>query len=160
MILLSHSRIGIIIFRPILPRSREFTSFFFGKLLILTTCSAFNSTLINGKGRFPGGPSDVPLAIVNVKQGKRSVLGQVFWVQTFSSVVTTDTDSALFPSLATPALFSPSMAINSPSSKLRVPTFSPYSSIHSKYLPVSAAQTLFLVLLINAKTGQRYSLVV
>ena len=37
-------------------------------------CSAFNSTLINGKGRYPGGP-DVPLAIVNVQQGKRSVLG-------------------------------------------------------------------------------------
>ncbi|KAF8493485.1 laccase [Russula emetica] len=32
---------------------------------------AFNSTLINGKGRYPGGPQDVPLAIVNVKQGKR-----------------------------------------------------------------------------------------
>ncbi|KAI0252565.1 laccase [Lactifluus subvellereus] len=31
---------------------------------------SFNSTLINGKGRFPGGP-DVPLAIVNVQQGKR-----------------------------------------------------------------------------------------
>jgi hypothetical protein len=35
--------------------------------------SAFNSTLINGKGRYPGGPADVPLAVVNVKQGKRSV---------------------------------------------------------------------------------------
>ncbi|KAH9953170.1 laccase [Russula dissimulans] len=31
----------------------------------------FNSSLINGKGRFPGGPSDVPLAIVNVKHGTR-----------------------------------------------------------------------------------------
>ncbi|KAF8474377.1 laccase [Russula ochroleuca] len=31
---------------------------------------AFNSTLINGKGRYPGGP-DVPLAIVSVQQGKR-----------------------------------------------------------------------------------------
>ncbi|KAH9963470.1 Cupredoxin, partial [Lactifluus volemus] len=31
---------------------------------------AFNSTLINGKGRYPGGPS-VPLAVVNVEQGKR-----------------------------------------------------------------------------------------
>ena len=35
--------------------------------------SAFNSTLINGKGRYPGGPSDVPLTIVNVQQGLRSV---------------------------------------------------------------------------------------
>ncbi|KAH9991923.1 laccase 2 precursor [Russula vinacea] len=31
----------------------------------------FNSTLINGKGRYPGGPSNVPLAIVNVIQGQR-----------------------------------------------------------------------------------------
>ncbi|KAH9998717.1 laccase [Russula vinacea] len=32
---------------------------------------AFNSTLINGKGRYPGGPSNVSLAVVNVKQGRR-----------------------------------------------------------------------------------------
>ncbi|KAH9953172.1 laccase [Russula dissimulans] len=32
---------------------------------------AFNSTLINGQGRYPGGPSNVPLAVVNVVQGKR-----------------------------------------------------------------------------------------
>ncbi|KAH9177324.1 laccase [Lactarius sanguifluus] len=31
---------------------------------------AFNSTLINGKGRYPGGPS-VPLAVVNVRQYQR-----------------------------------------------------------------------------------------
>jgi iron transport multicopper oxidase len=31
---------------------------------------AFNSTLINGKGRYPGGPA-APLAIVNVSHGKR-----------------------------------------------------------------------------------------
>ena len=37
-------------------------------------CSAFNSTLINGKGRYPGGPSNVPLAIVNVQHGQRSVI--------------------------------------------------------------------------------------
>jgi iron transport multicopper oxidase len=36
-------------------------------------CSAFKSTLINGKGRYPGGPSDPPLAIVNVQHGLRSV---------------------------------------------------------------------------------------
>jgi len=35
--------------------------------------SSFNSTLINGKGRYPGGPADVPLAVVNVKRGIRSV---------------------------------------------------------------------------------------
>jgi iron transport multicopper oxidase len=31
---------------------------------------AFNSTLINGKGRYPGGPA-APLAVVNVELGKR-----------------------------------------------------------------------------------------
>ena len=36
--------------------------------------SSFNATLINGKGRYPGSPSDVPLAVVGVKHGKRSVL--------------------------------------------------------------------------------------
>jgi hypothetical protein len=35
--------------------------------------SVFNSTLINGKGRYPGGPP-VPLAVVHVEKGKRSVL--------------------------------------------------------------------------------------
>jgi len=34
--------------------------------------SAFNSTLINGKGRYPDGPA-TSLAVVNVEQGKRSV---------------------------------------------------------------------------------------
>ncbi|KAI0269346.1 laccase [Gloeopeniophorella convolvens] len=33
--------------------------------------SAFNSTLINGVGRFPGGPNSSSLAIVNVEKGKR-----------------------------------------------------------------------------------------
>jgi Multicopper oxidase len=32
--------------------------------------SAFNSTLINGKGRYPDGPA-TSLAVVNVEQGKR-----------------------------------------------------------------------------------------
>ena len=35
--------------------------------------SSFNATLINGQGRYPGSPSDVPLAVVGVKHGKRSV---------------------------------------------------------------------------------------
>jgi len=34
--------------------------------------SAFNSTLINGKGRYPDGPA-TSLAVVNVEKGKRSV---------------------------------------------------------------------------------------
>lgn len=34
--------------------------------------SAFNSTLINGMGRYPDGPNS-SLAVVNVEQGKRSV---------------------------------------------------------------------------------------
>jgi Multicopper oxidase len=42
-------------------------------------CSrAFNSTLINGKGRYPDGPSDIPLAVVNVKKGTRSVFMSMF----------------------------------------------------------------------------------
>ena len=55
-------------------------------------CSAFNSTLINGKGRYPGGP-DVPLAIVNVQHGKRSVIYifQCFgYVLTFCATLATD----------------------------------------------------------------------
>jgi len=32
---------------------------------------AFNSTLINGKGRYPDGPSNIALAVVNVVHGKR-----------------------------------------------------------------------------------------
>ena len=34
--------------------------------------SAFSSTLINGKGRYPDGPA-TSLAVVNVVHGKRSV---------------------------------------------------------------------------------------
>ena len=42
--------------------------------------SAFNSTLINGKGRYSGGPA-TELAVVNVVQGKRSVLHlSIVWV--------------------------------------------------------------------------------
>jgi len=36
-----------------------------------TNDSSFNATLINGKGRYPDSPSDVPLAVVGVKYGKR-----------------------------------------------------------------------------------------
>ncbi|KAI0059379.1 laccase [Artomyces pyxidatus] len=32
---------------------------------------AFNSTLINGLGRYSGGPTNAPLAVVNVQRGKR-----------------------------------------------------------------------------------------
>ncbi|KAH9963711.1 laccase [Lactifluus volemus] len=41
--------------------------------LVAPQVPKFNSTLINGKGRYIGGPS-VPLAVVNVKNGLRSVL--------------------------------------------------------------------------------------
>ena len=54
--------------------------------------SAFNSTLINGKGRYPDGPA-TSLAIVNVEQGKRSVFYPVSgYILTFGA--TTATDSA------------------------------------------------------------------
>ena len=39
--------------------------------------SEFNSTLINGKGRYKGGPAS-PFAIVDVKFGLRSVLHSFF----------------------------------------------------------------------------------
>jgi iron transport multicopper oxidase len=42
--------------------------------------SLFNSTLINGKGRYVGGPS-VALAIVNVEQGIRLVLHFHLWIK-------------------------------------------------------------------------------
>ena len=72
----------------------------------------FNSTLINGKGRYPGGPQDVPLAIVNVIHGKRSVPGLAIELTTGLLItVITVIGSASSPSLASPASFSPLMAI-------------------------------------------------
>lgn len=73
---LSRLQIGIITYHTILLRSRGLSCSPFSANLfdVDNLCSAFNTTLINGKGRFPGGPSDVPLAIVNVKQGTRSVI--------------------------------------------------------------------------------------
>ena len=66
-------------FRPKPPSIREFVVFLFSTYFMIfnvdNVCSIFNSTLINGKGRYPSGPSDVALATVNVCQGKRSVLG-------------------------------------------------------------------------------------
>ncbi len=44
--------------------------------------SLFNATLINGKGRYPGGPQNVPLAVVNVVHGNRSVLGLALELKT------------------------------------------------------------------------------
>ena len=40
-------------------------------------CSEYNSTLINGKGRYADGPA-VRLAVVNVAYGLRSVLYVIF----------------------------------------------------------------------------------
>ena len=73
---LSRLQIGTIIFRLKLPESREniFPFLFMVRADHICTGSSFNSTLINGKGRYPGGPQ-VPLAVVNVVQHKRSVLG-------------------------------------------------------------------------------------
>ncbi|KAI9511057.1 laccase 1 [Russula earlei] len=38
---------------------------------VSSAMSQFSSTLINGKGRYPGGPQNVPLAVVNVQSGLR-----------------------------------------------------------------------------------------
>ena len=54
--------------------------------------SAFNSTLINGKGRYPDGPHNTPLAIVNVQHGLRSAfyLFSVWACSDFSYYLATD----------------------------------------------------------------------
>jgi hypothetical protein len=61
--------------------------------------SRFSSTLINGKGRYPDGPS-VPLAFVNVQQGKRSVLPLISRVIILTCIGLTATGSACCLSLA------------------------------------------------------------
>ena len=104
-------RIGITTFRRKVPRSRESD--------LVPQCvgvdiylRAFNSTLINGKGRYPGGPA-APLAVVNVEQGKRSVL--CLFLGFMSDLIgdaTLVTGSAWYQSPATPASSSPLTATN------------------------------------------------
>ena len=43
--------------------------------------SSFDSTLINGIGRYPGGPQ-APFAVVNVIRNRRSVLGLILEIKT------------------------------------------------------------------------------
>ena len=74
MLPLSHLQIGIIFFRPKPPGYCAFFFFHFSLFNDDDICRAFNSTLLNGKGRYPGGPSNVTLVTLNVHQGKRSVL--------------------------------------------------------------------------------------
>ena len=108
-------------------------------------CSAFTSTLINGKGRYLGGPSNISLAVVNVQQGKRSVLCLTLWVWDFSCAVITVTDSGLSPSLATLASFSPLTATKWLWLRLRARMFSLYSSMGSVYLLVRKVQKPFIL---------------
>ena len=70
---LSPLQTGTIIFRRILPEPRKLhvCSFFVRSIDSNGFYSSFNSTLINGKGRYSGGPSNVSLAVVNVKEGLR-----------------------------------------------------------------------------------------
>ena len=67
---LSLLRIGTTIFRRMLPQFRKSN-----ESVRSISCddlySSFNSTLINGKGTYPGGPSNVSLAVVNVQHNKR-----------------------------------------------------------------------------------------
>ena len=108
---LSPLRIGITTFRLKVPRSRESD--------LVPRCvgvdvhlRAFNSTLINGKGRYPGGPA-APLAVVNVEQGKRSVLCLFLgFMPDLICVATLVTGSAWCQSPATPASSSPLTATN------------------------------------------------
>jgi len=108
---LSLSRIGITSFRRKLPWPRKFGGFC-GKLRQKNDffCSVFNSTLINGLGRYDGGPP-VPLAVVNVVKGLRLVLlFSSVWIYFLTSRATLATDFAWFPSPATLALSSPLIA--------------------------------------------------
>lgn len=75
--------------------------------------SVFNSTLINGKGRYSGGPA-VPLAVVNVVQGKRSALCILLLleVQGLTHHIVTATDSVSCLYHATPVIISQSTATN------------------------------------------------
>ena len=68
---LSPLRIGTTIFQRKLPQSRE-SELVLRRDGVDMRFSAFNSTLINGKGRYPGGPA-TDIAVVNVSRGKRSV---------------------------------------------------------------------------------------
>ena len=68
---LSPLQTGIIIFRRIIPGFRKLHFLLVRSIDHNGLYSAFNSTLINGKGRYYGGPSNVSLAVVNVKEGLR-----------------------------------------------------------------------------------------
>ncbi len=68
---LSPLRIGTTTFRRHPPLSRE-SEVVLRRVGVDIRLSAFNSTLINGKGRYPDGPA-TDLAVVNVKKGTRSV---------------------------------------------------------------------------------------
>ncbi len=73
MTLSSPFQIGTTTCRRVLQQSRKSNSFCRNSDAD-DLCSAFNSTLINGKGRYVGGPQNVPLAVVSVTQGTRWVL--------------------------------------------------------------------------------------
>jgi hypothetical protein len=73
MTLLSPFQIGTTTSRRVVQQSRKSKGFFRNPDAD-DLCSSFNSTLINGKGRYFGGPQDVPLSVVSVKRGTAWVL--------------------------------------------------------------------------------------
>ena len=122
--------------------------------------SAFNSTLINGKGRYPGGPSNVSLAVVNVKQGRRLVLYPFsFWVYfDFSHYF-----SYRFRLISISC--DPSFNFSIDSHQM---TIIEVDGVNTQPLLVDSIQIFagacgliqLLVVLIDVKTAQRYSIVV
>ena len=104
--------------------------------------SVFNSTLINGIGRYPNGPP-IPLAVVNVERKKRSLLHcSINRVETYCGNVTA-IDSASSLSLAILLTNSLSTAISLPSLKSMVTTFSLCSLIRLISLLVSRPESEF-----------------
>ena len=97
----SRLQTGITIFRRIIPGFRKLHFLFVRSIDRNGFYSAFNSTLINGKGRYYGGPSNVSLAVVNVKEGLRWVLYLFGVCAPLMYRVALATDSAWFPSPAT-----------------------------------------------------------
>lgn len=124
-------------------------------------CSEYNSTLINGLGRYSGGPA-VPLAVVNVIGGRRSVLyfikclGFLFNFSRYVSyrlrLISISCDPSFIFSIDSHTL-----------------TVIEVEGTNVQPLVVDSLEIFvgacldyfdFLVVLIDGKTGQRYSVVV
>jgi iron transport multicopper oxidase len=124
--------------------------------------SSFNSTLINGKGTYPGGPSNVSLAVVNVHAGKRLVSYLLFDRACFDvsgpisyrfRLVSISCDPSF-----TFSIDGHQMTIieveGTNVQPLQVDSINIFVGTHISYYLVSS------IVLTDAETGQRYSVVV